>query len=117
MAYVEVDQSKMWTAEESLNECSQVVQMVAADTPYVAVDFGMVLDRVHDLAIQTFTAVTEKDGKTISLTEESISEDKKKVSFKVASNDGAGDYVLRVPVVLNKGTTNQISRDCILRVV
>lgn len=117
MAFVEVDDSMEWRAEPDSLECAQVVQLLATDTPYVSVDFSAVLDNAGDLIISSASTPSEKDSKTISLTDVSVSDDGKQVSFKVASNDGAGDYSLDVPVTLSKGTTNLISRRCVLRVV
>lgn len=116
MPYVEVDDDMRWTAEQSLL-CPQMVQMAAADTPYVAIDFSNLLDSVDDLVISSVAAITEKKSLTIAANLEVVSDDGKRVSFKIASNGGANDYTLQLKATLNKGTTNVISRECLLRVI
>ena len=118
MAYVEVDNANRWTAEDDLVECSQVVQMVSTDTPYVAVDFSMVLNSVDDLVISSVGSITEKDAKAITIADADKSDDGKRVSFKISAvGGGPGDYVLNVPVTLSKGTGNVVTRRCVLRVL
>ena len=114
MAYVDAPDGMQWTAQDGI-EAVGVVVMLAADSPYVNVDFTNYLQG-EDLAITAFAGVTEKDAKTISLIEPEISGTGKKVSFKIDSNGGADDYTLVVPVTVNKGTGNVRSWQCVLRV-
>ena len=117
MAYVEVDNSQMWSAQEHLQTCPELMQMNASDTPYFAVDFSAILDGAGDNSVSILGTITEVDSKTITLDNTGISNTSRIVSFRVASNGGAGDYKLRVPVTLSEGASHVVSRICILRVV
>lgn len=114
MAYVSVDRSRTWTAEEDLLSCPQIVQIASSDTAYVQMDFAKVL-RTPEQGISSVATPTEVDSQTITIADESVSADGTKVSFKV-SGMSAGDFNLAVVVTLAGGTTNVISRRGVLRV-
>lgn len=117
MAYVEVDESMMWTALEGQIQCSEIVVMDTGDTPYMAIDFASILDRVDNLTISSVATPTVQSGGALTIVDENASNDGKRVSFRVSVNAGAGDYVLNVTITLSKGTTNTITRRALLRIV
>lgn len=113
MTYYEVDNDRTWTAEEGIPACPQVVRIVSTDSPYLRFDFSKVL--AADSGIASATAVIEIDSKTITISDTSVSNDVRRVSFKVTGM-AVGDYNLRSTVTLNNGTGNTISRQGLLRV-
>lgn len=115
MAYVRVDNDRTWVAEEGLHHCPQLIQIVTTDTPYVQFDFSNVIAKDNAIDTAVSATVIEKDSKTITIADASISPDGKKVSFKV-SGMAAGDFVMRCTVQMNDGTTNTISRQGTIRV-
>lgn len=115
MAYVNVSPSRTWTAEEDTLTCPQIVQIASTDTPYVAFDFKKVLHTPRQ-GISSAGTPIEVDSKTITLTSDTaLSGDRTRVSLKV-SGMAAGDYTISMPITLQGGTTNVMSRRGILRV-
>jgi len=114
MAYVETPDAMQWIAEDRV-EAVGVVVISASDTPYVSLDCRGFL-QADDMVITAVAAPTEQDSKTIAFSDQDVSDDGKKVSFKVDSNGGADDYTVVVALTLNKGVTNVVRRNCVLRV-
>ena len=113
MAFVRTSPDRTWVAEDGLRSCPQVVQMAAADGSYVMMDFADVLDQ--DTIISS-VVVAETASQTITIADESVSNDGRAVSFKL-SGMSAGDYTMRVTATLSSGTTQTVSKDGALHVV
>jgi hypothetical protein len=115
MAYVRVDKSRMWIGDESSGPiCPQLVQIVSTDSPYVTFDFEDLL--TEDSTISSADTPVEVNSATITIADSSVSNDGKRVSFKV-SGMAAGNFLMSCTVTLTDGTTNKISLQGRLRVI
>ena len=113
MAFVPCDGSRTWVGQDGLVHCPQLVRIVTTDEPYLLFDFTHVLS--ENVSISTADAVIEKDSKTITVADTSVSDENRRVSFKV-SGMSAGDFIMRSTVTLSDGTDNKISLQGTLRV-
>lgn len=113
MAYVRVDLDRKWIAQEGMLTCPQIIQMVSADTPYVAMDFTRVLTDNSGISSVTVTEVTTS---ALTFADQSIAQDNRRISFKISGGPAAGTYVINVNVQLSGGTTNKMSKRGIIRV-
>jgi len=113
MAFVRTGIDRVWVTEVNLRTCPQIIQMSTSDGQYVMMDFSPVLD--EDTAISAVTW-TEVDSQTITIADESVSSDGKKVSCKL-SGMSAGTFTMRATVTLSEGTTQTISKDGTLKAV
>ena len=113
MAFVRTGIDRVWVTEMNLRTCPQILQMSTSDGQYVMMDFTPVLD--EDTAISS-VSWSEKDSQTITIADESVSDDGKKVSCKL-SGMSAGTFTLRATATLSVGTTQTISKDGVLKAV
>lgn len=113
MAFVRVDADRTWVAEEGLRTAPQIIQVATGDSSYVNLDFSNVIK--DDVAISS-VVWSEKDSKTITIADQDVSSDGKRVSCKL-SGMAAGDFTLRATATLSSGTTQTISKDGVLKAV
>jgi len=114
MAFVKCDRARTWTGVEGLQECPQIPQAIASDSGYYMFDFTQIIDA--DTRGATAVTVIEKNSKTTTITDTSLSDDGRKVSFKAASMS-AGTFTFVAGLELNTGaSTPTISLQGKLRV-
>lgn len=115
MPFVDADNSHTWNVVDGRVACPEIVEIRSTDVTYINMDFNQVLE--GQVGISTIAAAPiEKNGKTITIAEESVDDKKGVISFKV-SGASAGDFVLVVTPTLTTGTGHTVSAEGTLRVV
>ena len=112
MAFVHCDPDRTWVAQEGFNLCPQIPQALAADDGYYMFDFSEIISR--EVAISS-AVITEKNSKTVTMNDQSVSDDGQKVSFQ-ATGHATGDFTFVCTATLSTGTSQVISRTGTLRV-
>lgn len=102
-----VDRDRTWIGEEGIHHCPQIPIVALADDPYFNFDFTNKLDQ--DTTISSVATPTEIDSKTVTISDESVSNDGKVVSFKATGMTPAGNFTIRATATLSSGTTQAIS--------
>jgi hypothetical protein len=112
MAYVRVDNSRVWRGQDGLVLCPQVIRILYTDNPYLCFDFTDVLH--GDVSISS-PVMSEPSGTgNITLSAEDVDDQGRRVSFK-ATPSTAEDFTIACKVTLSDGTSSTISLRGVLR--
>ncbi len=108
MAFVRVSADRTWIAEPGMLLCPQIPEVELSDDPYFTMDFSKCLDQ--DTKISSVSTPTEVDSKTVTISDESVSNDGRSISFKATGQTPAGIFNMSVEITLSSGTSQTLTK-------